>query len=158
MPFGRAANDPEVHRTFGVSLNLAVWGELERADRTPDDDQRMVDAAHASLWHWSRVGTDTNLARGEWLCAHVYTVLGRSEPALHHARRCLAVTEAAGLADFDLGYAYECMARALALHGDRHEAEAWRAKAQGVAIADPADREIFEADLAAGPWFDLPAV
>ena len=157
VPYERAANDPEVHRTFGITLNLTVWRELERTDRTPDDDQRLVDAAHASLWHWAQVGTAANLARGEWLCAHAYTLVGRVEPALHHARRCVTVTEANGLGDFDAFYACEGMARALALAGNTEEAASWRERAVGALdeVADAEDCEICEADLAAGPWFAL---
>jgi hypothetical protein len=157
VPYQRAADDPEVHRTFGVTLNLTVWRELARDDRTPDDDQRMVDAAHASLWHWAQVGTPANLARGEWLCARAYTVVGRSEPALHHARRCLAVTEANALGDFDEVYALEGVARALALAGHTDEAGRFRRRAVEALhhVGDPEDREICEADLAAGPWFAL---
>jgi uncharacterized protein YndB with AHSA1/START domain len=157
VPYEQAANDPEVHRTFGITLNLTVWRELDRADRTGDDNQRLVDAAHASLWHWAQVGTPANLARGEWLCAHAYTLVGRAEPALHHARRCLAATEANGLGDFDAFYAGEAMARALALAGEPAEAAAWRERAAQAlgAVTDPEDRAICEADLAAGPWFAL---
>ena len=37
-----------------------------------------------------------NLARGEWLCSRVYATLGRGEPALWHARRCVEINEAIG--------------------------------------------------------------
>jgi hypothetical protein len=155
--FKRSADDPEIHRVFGISLNNAVWAALGRDDRTADDDARMVDAAHTSLWHWSQVGTEVNLARGEWLCAHVYTVLGRAEPALHHARRSMAHVEAAGLADFDLVYGLEGMARALALAGEVDEARAWLAQATAAAelVTEPEDRAIVDADLATGPWYAL---
>jgi hypothetical protein len=53
-----------------------------------------------------------NLARGEWLCSRVYSVLGRAEAALWHAQRCLDHCEAAGIGDWDLAYAYEALARA----------------------------------------------
>ena len=50
----------------------------------------MIHAAHAARYHWSKVGTKANLARGEWQVSRVYTVLERPEPALYHAHRCLA--------------------------------------------------------------------
>jgi tetratricopeptide (TPR) repeat protein len=158
VPLDAVATDPEAQRALGVALNLAVWRALERLDRTADDDQRVVDAAHASLWHWAQVGTSENLARGEWLVSRAYAVVGRAEPALHHARRCLAATEAAGLGDFDAFYAYEAMARALALAGDHAEAAGWKQRAveQLEAVEDPEDRTICESDLAAGPWYGLP--
>ncbi|HEX9260588.1 MAG TPA: SRPBCC domain-containing protein [Acidimicrobiales bacterium] len=157
--FKAKADDPEVHRTFGISLNNRVWAELSRNDRSGDDDARMVDAAHASLWHWAQCGTEVNLQRGEWLCAHVYTVLGRAEPAMHHATRTMAHTEAApeGLEDFDHFYAALGMARALACAGRVDEARPWKEKASALldGVVDPIDKEICEGDLASGPWFGL---
>ena len=172
------------HRELGRSLNGLVWQLLARTDRTADDDARMVDAAHASQYHW-REGGGPPATRGEWLVSHVYAVLGRAEPALHHARRCLELAESETsaanptyaerelkvaesshanereprVADFDHAYAAEAMARALACAGDLEQAATWhaRATAAGKAIADEEDREIFTGDLTTGPWFGLPA-
>ena len=145
------------HRWFARSLNGLVWRLLARADRTGDDDARMVDAAHASQYHWREAGGPP-ATRGEWLVSHVHAVLGRPEPALHHARRCLelAGTEA-GLADFDHAYAAEAMARALACAGQLDQAATWhsRATAAGATISDDEDRKLFTDDLATGPWFGL---
>ena len=147
------------HRAFARSLNNLVWRLLARSGRTAEDDARMVDAAHASQYHWREIGGPP-ATRAEWLVSHVYAVLGRPEPALHHARRCLdlAGTEP-GVADFDHAYAAEAMARALACAGDLDQAAAWhsRATAAGATIADDEDRKIFTEDLAAGPWFGLAA-
>jgi hypothetical protein len=145
-----------VSRDLAVALNQRVWSLLE-AERTPEDDEVMTNAAHASLHHWGEVGGPLEAARGEWLVAHVYAVRGRAEPALHHARRCLALTEAHGFGGFDRAYAYEGMARALAVSGEGNEAAAWRARAAeaGAAIEDDEDRRIFEADLASpSPGWD----
>jgi hypothetical protein len=77
----------------------------------------------------------------------VYTVLGRSEPAIWHANRCLEHCEQNGIGDWDLAYAYEALARAHALAGDG-EAAHWKSRAReaGDAIADPEDREHFDED------------
>jgi uncharacterized protein YndB with AHSA1/START domain len=145
------------HQAFARSLNGLVWRLLARTGRTATDDARIVDAAHASQYHWREAGGPP-ATRGEWLVSHVYAVLGRPEPALHHARRCLelAGTEA-GVADFDHAYAAEAMARALACAGDLDRAAAWhsRATAAGATIADEEDRKIFTEDLATGPWSGL---
>jgi hypothetical protein len=78
-------------------------------------------------------------------------VLGRAEPALHHARRCLELAEAAPgeLEEFDLPLAHEAMARAHALAGNEAEARVWleRARAGAAEIADDDDRAIVDADL-----------
>jgi hypothetical protein len=147
------------HRELGRSLNGLVWQLLARTERTGDDDARMVDAAHASQYHWREAGGPP-ATRGEWLVSHVYAVLGRAEPALHHARRCLELAGAEpGAADFDHAYAAEAMARALACAGDLDQAATWhtQATAAGSAITDDEDREIFTTDLTTGPWYGLPA-
>jgi Activator of Hsp90 ATPase homolog 1-like protein len=147
------------HRAFARSLNGLVWRLLARTGRTGEDDARMLDAAHASQYHWREAGGPP-ATRGEWLVSHVYAVLGRPEPALHHARRCLELAGAEpGVADFDHAYAAEGMARALACAGDLGQAAGWhsRASAAGGSIADDEDRKIFTEDLATGPWFGLGA-
>ena len=78
----------------------------------------------------------------------MYTVLGRAEPALWHARRCLDLCEQHGLADWDLAYAYEAVARAYKTSGDVQDAETYKRRAAEVPIAEADDREHFEQDLA----------
>ena len=86
-------------------------------------------------------------------CSRVYAVLGRAEPALWHARRCLAINEAAGSVDWDIASAYEAMARAYLVAGDAAEVAAWKARATAAldGIADRDDRELIEGDLATLP-------
>jgi hypothetical protein len=95
--------------------------------------------------------------RADWLLAHVYTVLGKPDPARMYARRCLATCERAGIGDFDLAYAYEAMARSAAAAHDVQEALSWRTRAEHAAmsIADPEDKDMFIADLVAEPWFGI---
>lgn len=152
--YGRGAADPDCHRAFARQANQLVWALLAREDRRADQDDAMLDAAHASAYHWAAVGGRVEETRAQWLLSHVHAVLGRGEPATHHAVRALAVCEAEGIGDFDLAYAYEAMGRAAAVSGDIDAATRWRswAAAAAAAIADPEDRALFEADLAVGPW------
>jgi hypothetical protein len=140
---------PEQTRQLAVDLFNQVWRLMEQPDRTPADDDRMLHAAHASRHHWGDIGRPENLARGEWQVSRVYTVLGRPEPALHHARRCLAICTDHGIGDWDLAYAHEALARAHAVAGDRERALASRRDAETAAedIADEHDREHLERDL-----------
>jgi hypothetical protein len=124
-------------------------------ERTPQQDDELIHAAHASRHHWGEIGTAANLARGEWQVSRVYTTLGRAEPAIYHARRCLAYCEGApdALEDWDLPYAYEALARAHALAGDTGEAGHFAARARelGAQVQDAEDREHLEEDLAELP-------
>ncbi|HEY6016427.1 MAG TPA: hypothetical protein VIU16_06550 [Gaiellaceae bacterium] len=135
-------------RQLAVDLFNHCWTLLARDRRSRDEDDEMLHAAHASRFHWGRVGGPENRARGEWQCSRVYCVLGRAEPALHHARRCLELCEEHGLADWDLAFAYEALARAHRVAGDDGEAERFRELARTVPVAEAEDRELLESDLA----------
>ena len=86
---------------------------------------------------------------GEWQIARVYSVLGFPEPALYHARLCMANTENAGATGFLLGCAHEGMARALALT-DKQAAAVHYEKAAEIlpSIDDAEDAGILRMDLA----------
>lgn len=137
-------------RQLAIDLFNHVWTLLERTDRAPLEDDEMLHAAHASRYHWGEVGEPVNLARGEWQCSRVYSVLGRSEPALWHARRCLALCEEHGIGDWDLAFAHEAIARALRVAGDHAGADAAVARARELSadIAEAEDRELLLSDLA----------
>ena len=144
----------EVHRHFAVQLNGETWALLDKTERTTEENERMLYTVFASGYHWLQAATPLHHQRSEWMIARVYGVLGRAEEALRHARRCLELTEAYPdlLEDFDFAFAYEGMARALALAGQREEAEGYHQRAAAAQIADAEDRQIFEADFQSGNW------
>jgi tetratricopeptide (TPR) repeat protein len=111
----------------------------------------MIHAAHASRYHWGQVPTATpaHLARGEWQISRVYAVLGRPEPALHHARRVLGLCQENSIGDWDLAFAYEALARARAIAGDTGQAREYTDQALAAAedIATEEDRDLVLADL-----------
>jgi hypothetical protein len=144
---------PEDRRKLAVDLFNHVWTLLEKPDRTVAEDDAMVHAAHASRLHWGEVGTAVNLVRGEWQIARVYATLGRGEPALYHARRCLELCDGAELEEWDLPFAYEALARANLVAGNEEEARRYGglARREGSKITDADDREPLEEALAELP-------
>ena len=90
----------------------------------------------------ARSATTANLARGEWQCSRVYAVLGRAEPALWHARRCVELDEAGaeGREDWDLAAAYEAMARAQHRRRRPGGAPSGRRKARTALATSPTPR------------------
>jgi hypothetical protein len=147
----------ECHKMFAVECNHRVWNLLAKEPRSAEENEEMIHAAHASYYHWSKIGEPVNLQRGEWLISHVYAVLDRKEPAIHHAMKCLSLTEEYKLVDFDLAYAYEAMARAHAAAGNVTEAKKYSnlASKAGDKIKSEEDRKLFFADLETGPWYGL---
>jgi hypothetical protein len=139
------------HRQLGVDLYNATWKLLEQESRTPADDDAMLDATHASAYHWSRANDagPVNAARGHWQISRVNAVLGRGEAAVYHARRCLEIYTENEIGDWDLASAYEALARAHRVAGNdaefRGNLELGReALAQ---IADEEDREHIAEDF-----------
>jgi hypothetical protein len=139
----------EFHRKMAAELFNLTWALLDKPDRNALDVDRMIHSAHASRYHWEVVGTNENLAIGEWQISRVYAVLKRAEPALFHARRCLRICEASGITGFNLAYAHEAMARALGLSGDQAAAAASMKSARDFAetIVEPEDKQLVLADL-----------
>ena len=144
---------PIDHRQLGVDLFNSTWTLIEQSDRTPDDDILMIHMAHASAYHWLQVGAPENIARSHWHCSRMYTVLGRSEPAIYHAKLVLDVCEQNDIGDWDLAFAYEALARAYAVAGNSAESARWLTKAQAAsgAITDDEDRDLLLTDLATIP-------
>jgi hypothetical protein len=142
--------DRETERRLAAGLFNETWRFLDMPNRRPEQDDEMIHAAHASRYHWGKVGEPVTLARGEWLCSRVYAVLCRPEPAIFHARRCLELlTEFGGAEDWDEAAAYEGLARAYSVAGDKKERDAWLSRAREAvkAIRNQEDREPIEADL-----------
>ena len=141
---------PEQHRALAVKSFNDAWTLMDTPDRTPEQDDELVHTAHASRHHWGIVGTPVHRARGEWQVSRVYALLGRAEPARHHAQRCLDLCEQHGIGDFDLAFAYEALARAASVSGDAELTERYRSDALSAAasIADADDKAVVEADLA----------
>ena len=140
-------------RRLAADLFNHVWALLDTEGRTPEQDVEMIHAAHASRHHWGEVGTPVNVARGEWQISRVYATLGRGEPALFHAERCLETCTEHGIGDFDLAYAHEALARGYGLAGDHERAADRRLAAELAAagIAEDADRELMMRDLSTLP-------
>ncbi|RDU37900.1 hypothetical protein DRW41_08800 [Neobacillus piezotolerans] len=117
----KTSQEKEIHKKLAIDLFNYTWDLIEKNNRSEADDENMVNAAHASRFHWGLVGTLLNFARGEWQISRVYSLLGRAEPALNHANKSLDLCLNNNLGAFDLGFAYEALARAYAVKGDKQK-------------------------------------
>lgn len=150
MPSSTFALDPDDERRLAAALFNRTWELLLKPERSIADDDEMIHTAHASRHHWGMIGQPVNFARGEWQCSRVYSVLGRAEPALYHASRCLSLATENDLGAFDIGAANEAMARAYRVAGDPERVALHVAAADDAAalITDAEDRKILDDDLA----------
>jgi hypothetical protein len=151
--------ESEAHLYFAKQYNMKTWDLLDKSSRTRDEDETMLDYAHASLAHWRVAGSAVNHHRGVWMVARVHTVLGEAEPALRHAQRCLELTQAHAdeNEEFDLPFAYESMARAHALNGNRAEAQKFIELAQqaGDSIVEEGERRVYFGEFDGGNWYGM---
>ncbi len=147
----------ESHQNFAAGFNGLVWSLLTKEDRTEQENDVMINAAHASRLHWGYIGTKLNTQRGEWLIARVYAVLNRPEPSLYHAFKCMKITEAENIQGFDLAYAYEAMARAYSAAGEQTKAQEFikLATEAGEKIEKAEDKELFFNDFNSEPWYGV---
>ena len=155
----KSFTEAEAQLHFAKGFNGKTWKLLDKRERTQEDNELLVDYAHASLAHWRTAGTGVHLQRGVWMLARVYTVIGNSQMATQYATRCLVLTEQHKdlLSDFDFAFAYECMARTQASAGEQAEAQKYIAMADeaGKAIQDEEDRQIFFDDFDGGEWYGV---
>jgi hypothetical protein len=139
----------ETHKKFAVGLFNSTWNLMDKKDRTKEEDDKMIHSAHASRFHWGEIGKPLHFERGEWQISRVYSILKRSEPALYHANRCLEICKENNIGDFDIAFAYEAMARAFAISGDKTEFQKYTklAKEAGEQIKKKEDRDYFFGEL-----------
>ena len=139
----------EIHRQLAKSLFNQTWDLLDKEERTREEDSKMIHSAHASRYHWGEIGTPLEFERGEWQISRVYSVLKRSEPALYHARLCLNICRENDIGDFDIAFAYEALARAHAVAGDKPSAGEFLALAReaGAKIENEGNKRYFLGEL-----------
>ena len=140
-------------RRLAAQANNRAWRLSESPGRSPQEDEEMLQAAHASMYFWKLVGNAGNRAHAAQLVAHVYALLKLPNPARYY----LAQSE-----PFFLQQACEPWERACALaikasvaaaagQSEVHAVSYREAERLIAALPDPEDREILDATLRVVP-------
>ena len=118
------------HRFFAADCFKRAWDLTDQPERSPEENQDMLHLAIAALWHWTRREdcTPKNISIGAWQIARSYALLGQAENARRYAERALQAAESGAAGPFYIGYAYEALACAAAVGGDRVQAAAFVAE------------------------------
>ena len=132
---------PRAQRWFAVECNNAAWDLLDKSHRTAAETERMIHAAHASVYHWLAVGDKLNRLRGMVLLANVYAGAGLAESAVRYAEQGIALSDAAGKTQtpFDRATALAAAARADLISGNGESASRFFKLAQQTAERLAAD-------------------
>jgi hypothetical protein len=145
---------PAGQRALAVRLFNRTW-ELLDIERDAAADREVLATAMASRLHWTGIGTDENLAAGDWLVAHVASRVGYADLALDFASAAheRVSTSSEQLPAWLVASTLEGLARAHAAAGHDDERDAFAADARRVleAVEDDEDREIVEGQLATIP-------
>lgn len=141
----------DAHKFFSAYCFNKAWGIIEKDDRTPQEDEEMVRLSHASHWHWAQredYGA-RNASIACWQTSRIYALLGQSENAKRYGQLCLDASQGDDLDAFLLGYAYEALARAEAVAGNKQQMEIYLQKARefAVKLTDDEDRQLLMDDL-----------
>jgi hypothetical protein len=147
-------NTPEfdvdaAHRFFSAECFNRAWDLIDKPEHTPEEAERMIHLAHASVWHWSQRPDcqPRNLAVGYWQLSRVYAVCRDPARAAAYGRRSLEASQGQG--PFLTGYAHEALARAASAAGDAATMQDHLARARALMeeVADPEERALLRADL-----------
>lgn len=140
---------PLAHRYFAAAAFNQCWDLIDRNDRAPEQNEQMLLLSLASLWHWTQRAdcTAQNRSIGYWQVSRVYSLLGQGDNARRYGELCLNVS--GGEPPFYLGYAYEALARAAMVAGDRvaMTGHLEDARKHAAAVADADSRAALEKDL-----------
>jgi hypothetical protein len=140
------------HRYFSAHCFNRAWDLIEKPDRTPADDEEMIRLCLAAQWHWSQRDDSTPKSQsiGYWQASRIFALLDQADNARQYGLLCLEASQSPGVAPFYLGYAYEALARAEAVAGNRKEMDDYLDRARGVAdsVKKAEDRKQLLDDLA----------
>ena len=154
MTEDKKMTEMEFHKQVAIETNNGIWPALDKENPSKDELENALHMAHASRYHWSKVGTAVNLVRAEYMISRVCSAMKRGEPALYHANRGLEIAKDAektdkNFKDWDMPFVYEALARAHAATGNKSECKTYKDKAQKLIdkVSDPEDKKICQGEL-----------
>ena len=150
------SNPPEfdlqaANRYFAVECFNQAWELIDKSNRTPEEDEQMLRLSLASHYHWTQRDdySATSKSIAYWQTSRICALLGQGEAARRYGQLCLEASQEQGVAPFYLGYAYETLARAESILGNREKMEAYLSEAHKAAeqVSEPDDRKVLLDDL-----------
>ena len=135
-------------RRLASQANNRAWS-LSEQSRTPEEDEEMLQAAHAAMYFWNIVGNANNKAHAAQLLAHAYATLKLPNPAAHYLAKSHPVFMAEAAEPWERALAHAIAANVASARGQVAEhAEHYRqATEQVAALPDAEERAILEATV-----------
>ena len=134
---------PDWHRYFATTANNLAWA-LSTRERTPEEDHELLNAAHASAYHWFSAGTELQQMRAIMLLAEAHARVGLGASAYAYAQTMKSYFTSKESPDWELAFTHTIHAHACHVNGNLEEYEvSFKAAEQAIAsIADDEDRAI----------------
>jgi hypothetical protein len=129
------------HRRFAAAANNRAW-DLSEQVRDAARDQEMLDAAHASAWHWAKAGTELNRMQATMLLAEVHALLGLGQSALAYAEQMRTYFLQVSCPDWEIAFVHAVHAHAASAAGatEKHRASYALAASALEAISNEKER------------------
>jgi hypothetical protein len=136
-------------RRLASRANNHAWSLSEQTARSSQEDEQMLQAAHAAMYLWNIVGSESNKAHAAQLLAHVYAKLDLPNPASHYLAKSEPVLLSSSAKPWERALANAVAANVAAAKGDEaaHREHYLKAVEQVAALPDPEDRAILEATI-----------
>ncbi len=139
------------HQYFSAECFNRAWDLIDKVDRTKEEEEQMVRLSLASTWHWTQRAdcTPVNLSVGYWQTSRIYALLGQAENARRYGQLSLQAIQGKDVEPFYTGYAYEALARAESVAGNKEKMMVYLVQAHELAekMIDLEAKEQLENDL-----------
>jgi hypothetical protein len=136
-------------RRLASQANNRAWSLSEQQSRTSEEDEEMLQAAHAAMYFWNIVGNANNKVHAAQLLAHAYASLKMPDPAAHYLAKSQPVLMAEAAEPWERALAHAVAANVASAAGQAAKhAEHYRlAVEQVAALPDAEERAILEATV-----------
>ena len=133
-------------KRFASQANNRAWALAEQQSRTPDEDEEMLQAAHAAAHLWKGIGTARNGALASLLLAHAYALLKLPNPASRYLARSTAFYASESPEPWEAAFLHAIGANVAHAAGDAiaHRELYARAEVAIRDLANPEDRKILQ--------------
>lgn len=140
-------------RKLGSAANNRGWTLTEQLTRTPEEDQEMLNAAHASVHLWRTIGNANNFALGHLLLGQVHALLGNATYAMNYANLAYDYFIAKDSDPWEVAIVHAVLANAAHCAGMAalHDSHYKTADKLIAALSDPEEKDILLATLRVVP-------
>jgi hypothetical protein len=123
------------HKYFSVNCFNRAWDLIDKSERTPEEDEQMIQLSLASQFHWSQREdfSRTNASIGFWQTSRIYALIGQVDNARRYGQLSLEASQGDEIQPFYLGYAYEALARTEATGGNEQQMKTYLDQARSAA-------------------------